>query len=102
MKNEDVKVLAGYFIFLSLLLFWYVSTNNQNEPSTTYSAYQNSSDYEERIAELERELEQKETELQEEQEKVEEANSRIRDAKFYEWESYDDMGDALEELSEVY
>lgn len=32
---------------------------------------------------------------------IEEANSMIEDAKYYAWESYDEMGDALDNLGTV-
>lgn len=82
-----------YFLIgaLVLLFFFHEDTYEGQTAKEWFNAY----DYETaRSEELENRLTDYQTAL-------EEANQEIEDAKWYAWESYEDMGDALDSLDTV-
>jgi len=89
----------GLFLIVSLFIFSGCDDSyNSGSASTSSSVYdgcENEKDeLEDQISELESDLEDYKTALSE-------ANDRIRDANYYAWSSYEEMGDALDDLNEV-
>lgn len=75
MKNNN----GWFFIVLIILLIWFWRDHRN----------------------LENKLEETQDELYEYQYALGQANSNIEDARWYAWESYDDMGYALENLETI-
>ncbi len=84
---------TGLIIFLAIIIIAMgAKIKTKNETIQELEADNSNLSYDLRI---------KEDELQENQDMLEQANSNIEDARYYAWESYDEMGEALDNLETV-
>jgi chromosome segregation ATPase len=84
--NEDKCSYTGWIIAIIIILFlWFL----------------HSQDLGEKIEILNSRVEEYESQIEEYKSALEEANNNIEDAKSHAWESYEDMGYALESLETV-
>ena len=103
MENENNHGWAGWIIGIIIVisLFLLMGGLGKYEGQTAeewFNAYDAESA---RAEELENKISDFETALQEANDNIEEANSQISDAQGYAWESYEEMGETLNNLSTV-
>ena len=95
MDNEKkLKRTIGIILLIGLIWIWqnYKTINNLKEENSVLE-HTNST--------LEYRLSDYQSSLEEANNNIEDANSQIEDAQGYAWESYNDMGETLENLSTV-
>jgi len=87
-KNKNNSSIYLWVILIGIIAFIYlvITFDTNKTPTVTYTK-DSYSDLEEKIEEY--------------RDALEEANDRIEEAKYYTWESYEDMGYALENLDTV-
>ena len=90
MKEEAITYTAGSVVIIGVIIFVLIGyyDNRMDDMSLEISYLEESVGYYE-IA------------LEEANDNIDDANSIIQEAQFYAWESYDEMGEALEYMSTV-
>ena len=104
MDEEENKLnwIGGIIIILIIgAIIWWFSGAGKYEGETAEYWFDEYDAETARVEELENRLSDFEAALEEANDNIEEANSQISEAQSYAWESYTEMGEALENLSTV-
>lgn len=99
-EYSESKNIYGWIVFILIgILVWAIFFREDKYEGQTAEEWFNAYDYETaRSEELENRLSDYQTALEEANDNIEQVNSEIRQAKRYAWESYEEMGNALDNL----
>ncbi|KKS52542.1 MAG: hypothetical protein UV19_C0018G0003 [Parcubacteria group bacterium GW2011_GWA2_42_28] len=93
---EDNDKSPWFIIILVIMLIWSIFFYKDKYEGQTAEEWFNEYDYQVAVNE------NLESRLSDYQDVLQEANNNIDEAKWYAWESYDEMGEALDNLDTVF